>query len=94
MRNCDNHYKYKLTVLRITQRGVCVEQSVIPIIIFQYRIKSVHQDKVVVLSDGTVAEQGKPGELLAQDGIFSRMVKLQTESRVIELTIQPLPGIS
>ncbi len=38
-------------------------------------------DKVVVLSDGTVAEQGQPDKLLSQNGIYTRMVKLQTESQ-------------
>lgn len=38
-------------------------------------------DKVVVLSDGRVKEQGQPGKLLAKNGIYTRMVKLQTESQ-------------
>ncbi len=38
-------------------------------------------DKVVVLSDGTVAEQGAPEKLLHQNGIYAHMVKLQTESQ-------------
>ncbi len=55
------------------------------VLLIAHRMRTVSgADKVVVLSEGTVAEQGKPGELLARNGIFSRMVKLQTESRVIE----------
>lgn len=38
-------------------------------------------DKVVVLSGGTVAEQGSPNELIRKNGIYARMVKLQTESQ-------------
>ncbi len=34
-------------------------------------------DKVVVLSDGRVAEQGSPEELLDTGEIYSRMVKAQ-----------------
>jgi len=34
-----------------------------------------------VLSDGMVAEEGDPDTLLQQDGIYTRMVKLQTESQ-------------
>lgn len=37
--------------------------------------------KIVVLSDGMVAEEGDPDTLLQQDGIYTRMVKLQTESQ-------------
>lgn len=38
-------------------------------------------DKIVVLKDGNVAEQGTPETLMEQDGIYSHMVKLQTESQ-------------
>ena len=34
-------------------------------------------DKIVVLKDGVVAEQGAPAELKAADGEFARMVELQ-----------------
>ena len=37
-------------------------------------------DKIVVLEGGRVAEQGTPEELLAANGLFARMVRLQTES--------------
>ena len=36
-------------------------------------------DKIVVLSDGGVKESGKPSELMKQNGIFTQMVKAQTE---------------
>ncbi len=49
--------------------------------IIAHRMRTVAgADKVVVLSDGTVKEQDSPDELLRQDGIFSKMAKLQTES--------------
>ena len=38
-------------------------------------------DKIVVLSDGTVAEQGNSDMLLKKNGIYARMVKLQTQSQ-------------
>ena len=38
-------------------------------------------DKIVVLKDGNVAEQGAPETLMEQDGIYSHMVQLQTESQ-------------
>ena len=34
-------------------------------------------DKIIVLSDGVVAEQGAPNDLLHKDGIFKRMYYLQ-----------------
>ena len=37
-------------------------------------------DKVVVLKEGAVVEQGTPAELMAADGEFARMVRLQRES--------------
>ncbi len=52
------------------------------VLLIAHRMRTVAgADKVVVLSDGTVAEQGKPEKLLSQDGIYTRMVKLQTESQ-------------
>lgn len=37
-------------------------------------------DKIVVLADGVVAEQGKPNELYNKNGIYARMVDLQSAS--------------
>ena len=38
-------------------------------------------DKIVVLSDGVVAEQGAPDALYAQNGLYTHMVQLQTGSQ-------------
>ena len=35
-------------------------------------------DKIVVIYDGHVAETGKPSELINKNGIYAKMVKLQT----------------
>ena len=52
------------------------------VLLIAHRMRTVAgADKVVVLSDGTVAEQGRPGQLLGQNGIYTRMVRLQTESQ-------------
>ncbi len=52
------------------------------VLLIAHRMRTVAgADKVVVLSDGTVAEQGQPDKLLSQNGIYTRMVKLQTESQ-------------
>ncbi len=52
------------------------------VLVIAHRMRTVAgADKIVVLSDGTVAEQGTPEELQKKDGIYSHMVKLQTESQ-------------
>ncbi len=52
------------------------------VLLIAHRMRTVAgANKVVVLSDGTVAEQGEPEKLLHQNGIYAHMVKLQTESQ-------------
>ena len=56
------------------------------VIIIAHRMRTVSgADKIVVLKDGSVAEQGSPATLIKENGEFTRMVKLQTES--LEWTI-------
>ena len=51
------------------------------VIVIAHRMRTVlSADKIVVLRDGRVAEQGAPDELLARGGEFARMVSLQRES--------------
>ena len=51
------------------------------VIVIAHRMRTVMgADKIVVLRDGVVAEQGTPAELLAADGAFARMVHLQSAS--------------
>ncbi|HJF44610.1 MAG TPA: ABC transporter ATP-binding protein, partial [Thermophilibacter provencensis] len=51
------------------------------VIVIAHRMRTVMSaDKIVVLEDGRVAEQGSPEELLAAGGLFARMVHLQTQS--------------
>lgn len=38
-------------------------------------------NKVVVLSNGTVSEQGQHDNLFNQNGLYTRMVKFQTENQ-------------
>ncbi len=48
------------------------------VIIIAHRMRTIRNaDRVVVLSGGVVSEQGTPDELLAVNGEFARMVKLQ-----------------
>lgn len=52
------------------------------VLVIAHRMRTVAgADKIVVLADGVVAEQGKPDDLMKKNGIYSRMVKLQSESR-------------
>lgn len=51
------------------------------VLVIAHRMRTVMgADKVVVLDEGHVVEQGSPSELLAADGMFARMVRLQSES--------------
>ena len=51
------------------------------VIVIAHRMRTVQAaDKIVVLDGGRVVEQGAPAELLAQGGLFARMVRLQAES--------------
>ena len=37
-------------------------------------------DKIVVLADGRVEEEGSPRELMERGGLYRRMVELQSQS--------------
>lgn len=50
-------------------------------LIIAHRMRTVSgADKIVVLKDGLVSEQGSPEELYKKNGAFAHMLKLQTES--------------
>ncbi len=52
------------------------------VMIIAHRMRTVAgADKIVVLSEGTVAEQGGSDTLLKKNGIYARMVKLQTQNQ-------------
>lgn len=52
------------------------------VLIIAHRMRTVAgADKMVVLAEGTVKEQGSPEQLLKSGGLYSSMVKLQTESQ-------------
>ncbi len=51
------------------------------VMVIAHRMRTVEQaDKIVVLDHGCVVEQGSPQKLMAADGEFARMVRLQGES--------------
>lgn len=52
------------------------------VLVIAHRMRTVAgADKIVVLSDGVVAEQGSPDELYNKNGIYRHMVDLQTSSQ-------------
>ena len=51
------------------------------VLIIAHRMRTVEgADKLVLLKDGKVAEQGNPEELLTKGGIYAKMCKLQQQS--------------
>ena len=52
------------------------------VLVIAHRMRTVaNSDKIVVLKEGRVAEQGAPAELMAREGgLYRRMVELQTEA--------------
>ena len=49
------------------------------VIIIAHRMRTVSgADKIVVIDGGHVAETGKPSELIKKNGIYAKMVRLQT----------------
>ena len=52
------------------------------VLVIAHRLRTVAgADKIVVLSEGTVAEEGRPDELKQKNGLYARMVQMQTESQ-------------
>ena len=52
------------------------------VLIIAHRMRTVAgADRIVVLSDGVVAEQGRPDALYAANGLYTHMVQLQKESQ-------------
>ena len=61
------------------------------VLIIAHRMRTVSgADKIVVLKDGVVAEQGSPAQLLHAGGVFAHMVQLRTESRSWTLAKQKI----
>lgn len=51
------------------------------VLVIAHRMRTVAAaDKIIVLADGKVAEQGSPDELMNKNGMYARMAMLQNES--------------
>ena len=56
------------------------------VLIIAHRMRTVAgADKIVVLKDGRVEQQGNPSELMAQGGLYRHMVDLQQKSAAWQL---------
>ena len=52
------------------------------VLMIAHRMRTVSgADRIVVLKDSAIAEQGTPAQLLQEDGIFTHMMQLQKESQ-------------
>ncbi len=52
------------------------------VLVIAHRMRTVAgADKIVVLADGVVAEQGSPEELYSKNGVYTRMVNVQNSSQ-------------
>jgi len=53
------------------------------VLVIAHRMRTVAgADKIIVLAEGKAAEQGTPDELYQKNGIYTHMVRLQTESQL------------
>ena len=51
------------------------------VLVIAHRMRTVEAaDKIIVLADGRVAEEGSPAELMNKNGLYHRMVDLQRQS--------------
>ena len=58
------------------------------VLIIAHRMRTVENaDKIIVLNGGVVAESGNHEELMKKNGLYARLVKLQTESSNWKLNV-------
>ena len=51
------------------------------VIMIAHRLSTISQaDKIIVLKDGVVAEEGSHGELLARNGVYAELHRIQYET--------------
>lgn len=56
------------------------------VLVIAHRMRTVEAaDKIIVLAEGQVAEEGAPADLLRKNGLYRRMVELQRQSAFILL---------
>ncbi|MPN49107.1 Iron import ATP-binding/permease protein IrtA [bioreactor metagenome] len=51
------------------------------VLVIAHRLRTIADaDKIIVLNDGKLAEQGTHEELLARDGLYARLFNIQQQS--------------
>lgn len=56
------------------------------VLVIAHRMRTVEAaDRIIVLADGRVAEEGTPAELMDENGLYRRMVELQRQSSAWQL---------
>ena len=56
------------------------------VLVIAHRMRTVEAaDRIIVLADGRVAEEGRPAELMDKNGLYRRMVELQRQSSAWQL---------
>ncbi|MGO8177350.1 ATP-binding cassette domain-containing protein [Rhizobium leguminosarum] len=62
------------------------------VIAIAHRLSTIaRMDRIVVLDHGRIVEEGRPDELVEQDGLFARLWKRQTGGFIPEEIDEPLP---
>jgi ATP-binding cassette subfamily B protein/ATP-binding cassette subfamily B multidrug efflux pump len=63
------------------------------VIAIAHRLSTIaRMDRIVVLDQGRVVEEGRPDELVERDGLFARLWKRQTGGFIPEDLDEPLPA--
>ncbi|MCA8905060.1 MAG: ATP-binding cassette domain-containing protein, partial [Hyphomonas sp.] len=76
-------------IIQQNMRAICQGRTVF---IIAHRLSAVRQaDRILVVDDGRIVEQGSHDALLQQRGIYARLHALQTGLAVAERAVRPRP---
>jgi ATP-binding cassette subfamily B protein len=65
---------------RLIQMGIQKVLAGRSSIVIAHRLSTIrHADRILVLSDGRVVEEGRHGELIAKNGLYAGLYRLQYE---------------